>query len=417
MGVIIRLKERLTPVTMVAIVTAISLLGDSMLYIVLPVYWRQIGLDSLWQVGILLSINRFVRLPLNPILGWLYHKMSLRTGLLVAIVLGTLTTIGYGVFKGFIIWLILRIIWGIAWSLLRIGGYFAVINYSDDTNRGYVMGKFNGVSRLGSLVGMLAGGILVPIIGLPTVAIVFGCICAIGIPIIMLFVSKQTTNETSVSPSFKQVSVYLKSAPVLKIIIGGLLISLLYATMSATLSLVIETHYASDISVFGIILGSTALAGAIQAARWLWEPFLAVWIGRMSDGPKGRTPLLFASLMIAAICFALIPWSLPIYIWILIVLFALVTGTAVTTLMDAVASDIGKSSMVIAIMTAYSVATDLGAALGPMISFWVLEATGGIVPVYSISAILFVVTALWLRTLKEMRPTFQKTTSESVESV
>lgn len=305
--------------------------------------------------------------------------------------------------QGFFLWIILRIVWGIAWSLLRIGGYFAVINYSDDTNRGYVMGKFNGISRLGGLVGMLAGGILVPIIGISTVSIIFGCISAIGIPCIIWFVSKDMTNEAATNPSFKQISVHLKSTPVLKIIVAGMFISLLYAMMTATLSLVIETHYASNIAVLGIIVGSTALAGALQAIRSLWDPFLSIWVGRLSDGPKGRISLLIIFLLISSLCFALIPWPLPLYPWMLIVILALVAGTAVTTLMDTIASDIGKASLVIAVMTAYSVATDLGAALGPMISFWILEITGGIIPVYSIAAGLFVITAIWLRSLQKIR--------------
>lgn len=31
-------------ITMVAVITALSLLGDSMLYIALPIFWREAGL-------------------------------------------------------------------------------------------------------------------------------------------------------------------------------------------------------------------------------------------------------------------------------------------------------------------------------------------------------------------------------------
>ena len=51
-------------IRIVGIVTALTLFGDSMLYIVLPVYWKEAGLDALWQVGVLLSVNRLVRSPL-----------------------------------------------------------------------------------------------------------------------------------------------------------------------------------------------------------------------------------------------------------------------------------------------------------------------------------------------------------------
>jgi MFS family permease len=169
----------------VAIVTDLSLLGDSMLYIVLPIYWEEVGLDSIWQVGILLSINRFIRLPFNPIVGWIYKRISLRTGLVIAVVPGSITTLGYGFFKGFVAWIILRGLWGIAWSFFRIGGLSSVAYYADANHRGEAMGLYNGLYRLGSLFGMLLGGIFVMIIGLEAVSIIFGCFSILGLPLII----------------------------------------------------------------------------------------------------------------------------------------------------------------------------------------------------------------------------------------
>lgn len=116
-------ESKSSVIVIVALITAISLLGDSMLYIVLPLYWKEIGLDSIWQVGVLLSINRFIRLPFNPIVGWLYNRITLKTGLIIAIILGSITTLGYGLLNGFIAWIILRGIWGIAWSFLELEVY------------------------------------------------------------------------------------------------------------------------------------------------------------------------------------------------------------------------------------------------------------------------------------------------------
>ena len=59
-------------VIVVSLITAACLFGDSMLYIVLPVHYQDAGLSSLWEVGIILSMNRLIRLPLNPLVGRLY---------------------------------------------------------------------------------------------------------------------------------------------------------------------------------------------------------------------------------------------------------------------------------------------------------------------------------------------------------
>jgi len=48
------------PIVVIALLTAVCLIGDSMLYVVLPTHWKEVGLFSLWEVGILLSVNRLV---------------------------------------------------------------------------------------------------------------------------------------------------------------------------------------------------------------------------------------------------------------------------------------------------------------------------------------------------------------------
>lgn len=240
------LKETTTgngqrPVTIIAIVTALCLLGDSMLYIVLPIYWKEAGLSALWEVGVLLSVNRFIRLPSTPLIGLLYRKMPLRIGLFLAVLLAAATTVGYGLFDGFAIWLILRGLWGIAWSFLRMGGYLTVIRYSDDSNRGRLMGRFNGISRLGSLVGMLAGGILVPLCGMDAVSIVFGLFMLAGLPYVALYITGGKANDTEASQMQKEdrsISRRIWTKPVIIIIATGLLLYLIQTVMVATLNAV-----------------------------------------------------------------------------------------------------------------------------------------------------------------------------------
>ncbi|MEC0240091.1 MFS transporter [Paenibacillus dokdonensis] len=382
-------------IMVVGIVTALTLFGDSMLYIVLPVYWKEVGLDALWQVGVLLSVNRFVRLPLNPAIGWLYHRMSLRTGLFLSVGLAALTTVGYGVFKGFAIWIVLRAVWGIAWSLMRMGGYLTVIRYSDNTNRGRLMGTYNGLWRLGSLVGVLFGGVLVPFFGLRSVSILFGMMALAGIPLIAASINLGKASGTYQIDSTRGSGNTVWSLQVKKIVISGLTVSLLLAVFSATLTYLIDTSYPKGVPWFGLAIGSTALGGILTALRCAWEPFLARWFGQRTDGSRGRLPLFILSLAAAAVCYALLPWKLPIGIWIVIVIFVMVTSTALGTIMDAMASDAAKSSSVITVMTAYSVSTDLGAAIGPTLIYWVVGLRYGVTSMYLACAAVFILIGLW----------------------
>lgn len=376
----------------VGLVTAAALLGDSMVYMVLPVYWREAGLDSLWQVGALLAVNRFVRLPLNPLIGWLYRHMSLRMGLQVAVLLGAATTIGYGVGRGFAVWLVLRAVWGVAWSLLRIGGYLTVIETADVSNRGRLMGRYNGVWRLGSLAGVLAGGLLVPLIGLQPVGIAFGALALLGLPLVSVAVRTKASADARTGRRHPESRPDgpLWTAPVTKIVLCGLVVALVQAVFGATLTYVIDENYASAASFAGLAAGSTAIGGALTALRCAWEPFLASWIGRRTDERGGRLPWLLLSLIGAAAAYAFIPWELPLVCWVAAVLLAMATATTLGTIMDAMAADAVRTGSAAKVMTAYSVSTDLGAAIGPVVVFGAVGAAYGLQAAYIICAMLFV---------------------------
>src|SRR5690606_22089918 len=57
------------------------------------------------------------------------------------------------------------------------------------------MGTYNGLYRLGSLVGMAAGGVLGPWIGLRDTLLLFGCLSLIGIPFLLLSFPSEKRGE------------------------------------------------------------------------------------------------------------------------------------------------------------------------------------------------------------------------------
>lgn len=388
-------------VIIVAITTALALIGDSMLYIVLPIYYLEAGLDSLWQVGIVLSINRFIRLPLHPFIGYFYHKVSLRSGMIIAVCLAVVSTVGYGLAKGFIIWLILRCLWGIAWSLLKIGGMSTTVYYSSDQNRGQMIGLYNGIFRIGSLVGMLLGGVIVPFIGFSQTSIIFGIISILGIPLVWMTVtstinqdeSEQKVSLTSKPRFFRS----LLNKRTILIIVSGFLVALLFqGIFVSALSIALELNYGTLIIIFGSTITVTALAGFIQALRWMWEPFLARTIGAWTDQSSGRVPIYIFSLLFAAISFALLALKINIITWSFVCILVMLAATAVTTVNDALASDMAKSTSIISFVTLYSIVLDLGSALGPMVALTIISVKFGI-PILFISsaAILIILAILW----------------------
>ncbi|WP_371377791.1 MFS transporter [Sporomusa aerivorans] len=384
------------PVIVISLLTAACLLGDSMLYIVLPVHWQDVGLASLWEVGILLSVNRIVRLPLNPLVGWLYGKMSSRNGILFAGILATCTTLSYAAAKGFILWLLLRCVWGIAWTFLRLGAYFTILEVSGDSNRGYYMGMYNGLYRLGSLGGMLLGGFLADRFGIGATSLFFGALTFLAIPFAFLLIP--ATNPRTQAENKPAGLLAIAANPnVTWTLLTGLCIAMIYqGAFTATLSYLVQVHNSSTIPILGLSVGAASLAGTLQALRWSWEPWLAPWFGRMSDGKYGRRTILIVTFVLAAILFLLIPLKLPLWIWVLLILAILLTATILTTVIDAIACDVASCSAQKTFMTAYSFAIDVGAAIGPLISFTLNGIWGPYTIYWLIAGILFILSLKWL---------------------
>ena len=383
-------------VVVISLLTAACLLGDSMLYVVLPIHWQDVGLASLWEVGILLSVNRIVRLPLNPLVGWLYGRMSGRGGILFAGILATCTTLSYGLLKGFALWILLRSVWGLAWTFLRIGAYFTIVEVSDETNRGHYMGLYNGLYRLGSLGGMLVGGFFADRYGIGTTALLFGVITFLAIPFAYRLLPPTSRHHGQEEKQRMDIQA-LASGNVMWTLLTGLLLAMVYqGVFTATLSYLIQVHNAATVLIAGVSFGAASLAGLLQSLRWGWEPWLAPWFGRLSDGKLGRRGILVITLVAAAVLFALIPLPFPVELWIMLILAILLTATVLTTVIDAVACDVAAGSIQKVFMTVYSFAIDTGAALGPLIGYTLNDIWGPYAVYWGVAGVLSILSAKWL---------------------
>lgn len=364
-------------VVIVSLITALCLLGDSMLYVVLPMYWQEVGLTSLWEVGVVLSMNRLVRLPLNPVVGWVYQRVTVKTALSVAVLLGIATTVEYAMASTFATWVGIRALWGISWTFLRLGGYYVVLECSPEKNRGQYMGLYNGLHRLGHLGGALLGGVLAELLGYHMMAVVFG-ILTVGaiIPLGMLKnIRIEGLAEESGSVRLPK-TVWLKSSFLWLMATGFVVTMLYYGMLSTILSPLVHLHTDPIVIGAGAVIGATALSGILQAVRWGWEPWGAPWVGKVSDRFADRGSMLAASFGVTAALVGMMTLDVPMALWILIVLGVQMGGTCLTTLADSAAADrsavIGRMS----VMTWFAFAFDLGAAIGPLFALFLVSYAG-----------------------------------------
>ena len=137
---------------------AFAIMGDSLLYAILPLAAGSLALSPR-HVGLLLSANRLIRLFSNTWLSALFARFGPYRTFVYSAILGVLTTAVYGLGWGFIVFLIARMGWGISWSGLR-QGTFQSIWTGRDTDAGRLMGMMWGVVRGGSAVSAVLGGFL-----------------------------------------------------------------------------------------------------------------------------------------------------------------------------------------------------------------------------------------------------------------
>lgn len=159
-------------------VMAFAGLGDAILYPLLPIYGESLGFTSI-GIGILLSINRFVRIISNTWIANLINSLGMKKMIMIASILAVITTISYGLELGFISFLIARIIWGLSYSGLKI----STLNYAAKVKKqsGLAFGMSQSIKSLGALAVLGFGPMLIASLGIQNGLIVLGAISVIGI--------------------------------------------------------------------------------------------------------------------------------------------------------------------------------------------------------------------------------------------
>ncbi len=390
-----------------SIVTALSLAGDSFLYVALPLHWTEAGLGSIFEVGIILAANRIARIPLNPLITLFYSRFSCRTGVFLATLLAILTTAGYGLAQGLALWLLLRFVWGLSWSLLRLGSLYSILRVSTPVTLGYLTGLNNGLYRLGSLMGMFLGGVLCDSFGLRFTAFVLAGIACLS-PLVVLARVPRVENERPKIPDGSgrrfsavdwRVLFRKEPGPVLWVMMTGFIVAMAFEGLAASsISVLLNAHAGEQLLLFGLCLSVGTISGTIQSLRWVWEPFLSPLAGRVSDGRLGRLRLTALSFLVTALVmlWAATPMSLPSLCLVLLLL--LLCGTVLTTASSSLANDAATHSEDSHLfLSAVTLFIDLGAAMGPMLAYFIIVLTDVSLAWIIMALLLTVFAVYWWR--------------------
>ena len=276
-----------------AIVVSASNLGDSLLYVALPLMYPSFGL-SIVHVGVLLSANRLVRFVSNTFAGYVYGRKSLKRMLIIAIIAAFFINLSYGYIEGFLPFLFMRLCWGVTWSFLRLGGYLSVIAYSDESNRGRSMGIYQSISGIGFISGGLIGGVLLDSWGFtPAINLLaFGTFLVIPVAF-SLADNKLESIERDQNPGF-DIRTLVGNKQVLSIGVGVMLTRLFLGSLiSSTLSLYLAQVLGSEgVTLLGWEVGIASLTGFLLSFRLFSKFLLGPIVGALSDRFSGERTMV-----------------------------------------------------------------------------------------------------------------------------
>ena len=345
---------------LIALATAFSLLGDQMLYSVLPTYYVELGLMP-YQVGLILSVNRWVRLVTNSLAEWMCRHYDLTLLVTLALIFGGVLTIVYGMVTSFTVLLIARMLWGLSWSFIRQVGVMTVVDSSPPEQIGRMMGFYNGTSRLGSVSGNLIGAVGHDIIGFSLTLILFGIISLCGVPLGWL--GRRAVPHQEVNLNKKEGKRWSPELLFCGFVIGCVGPGM----MKSTLGVVLKDTVGDSVSVFDVVIGVATLNGLLLATRWITDALGAPLLGAVSDkmGRRRASIVYFIGGMTALFVASLVS---HLVLLVICVLVFFTCGVGLTVVMIAESGTRGSRSL-----ASYVTASDFGSASGPMLGWLTLQ--------------------------------------------
>ena len=116
------------------------------------------------MVGVILSLNRWVRLLTNPLAARLYERFPAGALIFVAIVLSAVSTAMYSLPAALVVFLVGRLLWGFCYSLLRLGSFLAALEDAA-SHAGRRIGNTRAVWGLGYFAGAVFAPFAIESIG------------------------------------------------------------------------------------------------------------------------------------------------------------------------------------------------------------------------------------------------------------
>lgn len=367
--------------------TAVSLLGDTSLYTVLPTHTTEAGI-VVASLGIMLSANRWIRLVSNGPAGWLSDRWPRRSVFVPALFIGAISTALYAFGGGYWGLLIGRLLWGIAWSGIWVSGNAIVMDIATPQNRGRLVGYYNVAFFTGAGSGSFLGGWLTDWLGYQQTFTIEAALTAFGAILALLILPEtkhlaQAQTKTPHAPLPQQPRPAATAATphsttrhrgqlisanalmaVNRIVGAGLLLP--------TFGLYLAGVLGEELIIGGRTIGTTILTGfGLSLSTYLGMMFVPL-AGGVSDKLGNRWRVVVLGLLPGIIGFTLLSLSAPWLILLGLIGFSMTSGSnqgLATALVGDLAGEQQRGRWLGLLFTM----GDLGSAIGPIVAFTLLD--------------------------------------------
>jgi MFS family permease len=336
--------NRWWPVIASSGVLSLALLGDALIYAVLPLHAGSFGISLVW-VGVLLSANRFVRVFAYGWVARLTERFGMRRMCIIAAVGAVVSTALYGVADGEVPLLFARMLWGVAYAILVL----VTLGYAVEqrARAGTRVGWSQAIQRAGPVVALLAGAWLTIDLGPRTVFVVLAGLTCLAIPLAWGLPRDKITREAAK----RQPALGRPQAVDGLFFLQGLGVDGLF---SLSITIILAERY--DVST-AIVSG-----GALLAFRHLSVAIAAPLFGALGDR-FGAAPLFALSGGITTLGFALVAAGFTVTGAVLMLVFrGALASLGPATIVQATA----RNDSVMAPLARMQAWRDLGAATGPL---------------------------------------------------
>jgi MFS family permease len=382
--------------------TALSLMGDVTLYTVLPTHTTEAGI-TLASVGIILSVNRIIRLILNGPAGILYDRLPRRWLFIPALFIGAISTAIYAARSGFWPLMTGRLIWGLAWSGIWVGGAAIILDVTTDQDRGRWTGLYQTWFFLGAAVGAFTGGLLTDRWGYTAAMWIGASVTAVGAMGALIFLPETRSKNVIVAPRSEETDSkrWRPNSEFINVIsLQGINRFTIAGILAATLALLVQDRITLD----HLALGVASVTGVLIGLRTILSMVAAPMAGSLSDRWGNRWGVAFVGLGLGSLGMLLLVRNHLVYILIGLALTA-IAGGSVQALVSARTGDLVDQAQRGKAIGLLHTAGDLGSALGPVTAYLLLRWIG-LSGVYILGAGLFAVGAvLALRMYRHYRRT------------